>query len=304
VLLDGNPASIEAIRAKIATGLLPPHTECVSSDILHYAGDGSFDIVLCEGVLPGQNEPEAFLSHVASFAAPAGLLVVTTMSPVSLLAEACRRALKPLLVPAQAAPGAVVERLTAFFAPDLNSLPGMNRLHEDWVLDNILHPWPERFAFSISEAIDTLGDSWEVIGTSPHFIQDWRWYKAIANDPEVGGELVKREYDRWSLFFLDYRLDPRSGQTTSIPELAPVCHYIFNIHTRIWHGDLSLYPDLARSLSHVADLVEGAAPETALAIHDFLSGLAQSLDGNSRPEFGAFRRWFGRGQQYVSFTRQ
>ena len=52
------------------------------------------------------------------------------------------------------------------------------------------------------------------------------------------------------------------------------------------------------------NIIVKALPETASAIADFLRGLNGLLDGDKSSDFGSFRRWFGRGQQYVSFMRK
>jgi SAM-dependent methyltransferase len=134
VLVDGNPASIRAIEEKLERGMLPrDRVVCRESDILSFTFPTPFDAVLCEGVLGGQRDTEAFLGHVASFVAPEGVLAITTMSPTSLLAEACRRVLKPIFAERFRDEARLVQELVAFFEPDLRSLPGMSRLHEDWV---------------------------------------------------------------------------------------------------------------------------------------------------------------------------
>jgi SAM-dependent methyltransferase len=306
VLVDGNPASIQAITEKLERGLLPrDRVQCHQSEILDYAPDTRFDVVLCEGVLGGQPDTEAFLSHIASFAAPEGVLVITTMSPASLLAEACRRVLKPVFSQRFPDRSQLLDALVAFFGPDLRSLPGMSRLHEDWVLDNILHPWPERFTFTIPEAIATLDTEFDVLGTSPSFLQDWRWYKSIPQNTQTWNAIARAEYDRWAGYFLDYRLHPALPGEPPAAELDSACDRALQIQHRIWHQDaLDLIPEFTEQLRAIREGVAGAMPETAKSISDFLCGLDEFLNGNMEADLGTFRSWFGRGQQYVSFVRR
>jgi ubiquinone/menaquinone biosynthesis C-methylase UbiE len=306
VLVDGNPASIRAIEDKLERGLLPRDgVVCRQSEILNYAKDTSFDVVLCEGVLGGQPETEKFLSHVASFAGPEGVLVITTMSPTGLLAEVCRRILKPVFTARFPDHRRLVEELVAFFGPDLRSLPGMSRLHVDWVLDQILHPWPERFTFTIPEAITTLASEFDVLGTSPSFVQDWRWYKSIPLDSQSWNDIAIEEYNRWAGYLLDYRIRPGIQRLPSPSGLEPACHAALQIQNRIWRGDtLSMIPEFVAALQQIQDLIAPTMPDTALSISDFCSGLRDLLAGNREADFGSFRPWFGRGQQYVSFVRK
>ena len=305
VLVDGNLASIQAITDKLERGLLPrDRVQCHQSEILNYTPGTAFDVVLCEGVLGGQPDTEAFLSHVASFADSEGVLVITTMSPASLLAEACRRVLKPVFSLRFPDRRGLLDALVAFFGPDLRSLPGMSRLHEDWVLDNILHPWPERFTFTIPEAIATLNGDFDLLGTSPSFVQDWRWYKSIPENAQTWNAVARSECDRWAGYFLDYRLHPTlPGKPAA--ELDSACRSALQIHHRIWHENaLDLIPDFAKQLKSIRERIEDTMPDTAKSITGFLSGLDEFLSGNLDADFGSFRSWFGRGQQYASFVRR
>jgi SAM-dependent methyltransferase len=306
VLVDGNPASIQAITDKLERGLLPrDRVQCHQSEILHYTPTAPFDVVLCEGVLGGQPDTEAFLSHIASFAGSEGVLVITTMSPASLLAEACRRVLKPVLGQRFTDHRRLVDALVSFFGSDLRSLPGMSRLHEDWVLDNILHPWPERFTFTIAEAIATLDAEFDVLGTSPSFVQDWRWYKSIPQNAQSWNAVALSEYDRWAGYFLDYRLRPSLPGHPPAAALDAACQTALRIHHKIWHNNaIDLIPEFAAQLSAVREKIGGAMPDTAKSIADFLFGLDRFLNGDLDADFGTFRSWFGRGQQYVSFVRR
>lgn len=305
VLVDGNPASIDAISDKLCRGLLPSdRVECVESNILDYREPRPFHIVLCEGVVPMQADPEAFLAHVASFVGPEGVLVLTAVSPASVLAEVCRRVLKPVLARRVRDPRRLLEELVRFFEPDLRSLPGMSRLHEDWVLDNILHPWAERFTFTIPEIVRTLDRDFDVRGCSPGFVQDWRWYKSIPEDERSWNALVLEEYDRWAGYMLDYRVQPAMPGLWSAGELDAACLDAIRIHHDIWHGDrLDRVPELARQLERIGDMVAPQMPATARSIADYLTGL-RGLMGGHEADFATFRCWFGRGQQYVSLIRR
>ena len=306
VLVDGNPASIQAITEKLESGLLPrDRVQCHQSDILAYTAAAGFDVVLCEGVVGGQSDPAAFLSHIASFVAPEGLLVITTMSPPSLLAETCRRVLKPVFCQRFSDHRRLLDELVAFFGPDLRSLPGMSRLHEDWVLDNILHPWPERITFSMPEAIAAIDAGFDVLGTSPSFVQDWRWYKSIPLDAQTWNTIALAEYDRWAGYFLDYRVHPALPGQPPAAALDIACQRVLQLQHRIWHNDaLDLIPEFADHLGSIRELIAVAMPDTARSISDFLAGLGEFLNGNLEADFGTFRSWFGRGQQYLSFIRR
>ena len=83
-----------------------------------------FDVVLCEGVIPLQLNPKAFLRHVAGFAAPGGVVVITCMDTVSQLSEIMRRVIGTLLVHPDAPISEKLDILRPVFEPHLNTLKG------------------------------------------------------------------------------------------------------------------------------------------------------------------------------------
>ena len=305
LLVDGNPASVRAVNEKIERGLLPAdRVECKHSEIRAFRSDTQFDIVLCEGVLGGQHDTEEFLTHVGTFVKPDGVLVITTMSGTGLLAESCRRVLKPLFEARAPDENRLMEKLLAFFGPDLQSLPGMSRLHEDWLRDNILRPLPKRYTFTIPEAIRTLEPEFDVLGTSPNFIQDWRWYKSIPRHAQSWNDIARAEYNRWAPYFLDYRIHPNAPFEATSSELEEECQVAWLLEHEIWRGAIERIPEFVASLRRVQKMIAAQMPSTVHSISAYLSGLECLLAGGEEPDFEAFRPWFGRGQQYASFVRK
>jgi SAM-dependent methyltransferase len=95
-LVDGNDASLRALAAKLADGRIDPAIcRLVRADFNdeHIDGvePGSYDVMIAEGCIPGQVDPVATLRRVARYAAPDGLLIVSTADEISVLAEHCCR---------------------------------------------------------------------------------------------------------------------------------------------------------------------------------------------------------------------
>jgi len=306
VLVDGNPYSVRAVQEKISQGQIKAdELQCIESEILAFQDKRRFDVVTCEGVVPGQTDPAAYLRHIASFADTGGIVYCTAHSPTSLLAEICRRMLKPVFAVRYNDFDDQLTHLTDFVTPDLDSLKGMTRLYDDWVLDTILHPWRREVVFTVPDAIDALDDDFDVVGTSPRFAQDWRWYKAVPGDKASVNGHIREEYDKWSAYFLDYRIEPDGALKFSSKTLEDACADALDAHVDIWENDdVKAMPAFLEKLSAIADLVEGDMSLTARSIADFIVGMKQLLDGNMDADFGAFRPWFGRGLQYVSLIRR
>jgi len=264
-----------------------------------------FDVVLAEGTVPGQKDGAGFLRHLGSFVDHEGMIFCTTHSPTSLLAETCRRMVKPIFATRFGDFAEELKQLTTFFTPDLDSLGGMSRLYEDWVLDTVLHPWKREVVFTVTDAIRALDADFDVVGTSPRFAQDWRWYKAVPGDAKgVNGQVVD-EYDKWSAYFLDYRVEPGPALGFCSKTLEDKCAAIFELDIGIWEADdVGRLPEFFDALEDVAALIGQDLAATAASIRDYIFAMRGLIAGDMQADFGTFRTWFGRGMQYVSFIRR
>ncbi|MCE5181929.1 MAG: class I SAM-dependent methyltransferase [Betaproteobacteria bacterium] len=307
VLVDGNSTSIRELHKKLNEGAFGEVTpEICNSNILGYQDDRQFEIVLCEGVVPNQENSSAFLKEITTFAAPGGIVCITTMSPFSCLAEVCRRVMRPFF---SQEIDCAVEEGVKFFREDLLSLTGMSRLHDDWVLDNILHPWGKNLFFSIPAAIEAISDDFDFYGSSPTFLTDWRWYKSV-NGLEFGtNDMAKKAYACSSLFLIDYRIDPAEMTLpvhSNWSSLEKDCNEAYEIHMGIWlNGDIdAIYTQFLPLMAVISKKLGDLLPITARSLQDFISGMHEMKIKGLQADFKSFRTWFGRGQQYVSFIRR
>jgi SAM-dependent methyltransferase len=304
VMVDGNPASIDALNAKVdarAFGDVP--VEIKFGDIEHVDDSDRYDVVLCEGLLHAQTAPGRFLESVAARVAKHGVIVITTVSYTSIFAETCRRALLPWAERGATSSGEVVRRLVAFFAPDLGSLRGMSRLHEDWVVDQIIHPYTKQHAFTLEDAMNTLGDEFLVAGTSPRVLQDWRWYKAIPESERTQREIFRDEASRWSVGMIDYRREPTPCDPDLGREIEAIAKAAWETHMDVRASPTdSNYRAFWAKVRAVREKLPEEYAETSNALDDYLEQ-APRLIGGAPVEFRRFHTLFGRGQQYLMMMR-
>lgn len=307
VLVDGNRNSITLIHDKIENGFFPVtvKNELYYANLFDYQDTRLFDLVLCEGALPGQTQPREFLAKIASFVAPqGGMLVITTTTAGSLLAEVCRRMFKPLLYNPAKTLQENVTQFVALFKPDLDSLTGMSRLYEDWVLDTILHPW-KNTVFSIPETLAALGDDFQPYGSSPAFFTDWRWYKAIPEDIASRTDLFINIYYQNLINFIDYRITPVQCDPVIAQEVEFLCQKAFDVHIPIWEENHqeAVFEVFIPIIKDISNLVRTISPATTLALNDFIQALYEFKQTNQL-ETNSFHTFFGRGQQYLSMIKR
>jgi ubiquinone/menaquinone biosynthesis C-methylase UbiE len=305
--VDANPLSIAHLRKKGADGWLPAGTvEYVETDVYSFTSAAQYDLVLCEGIVHIQRDPTHFLQHMAHVAAPDGIVVATTHSAISLFPEICRRIIYPIFTRVTPERQPLLRRLVQFFERDLTYLPGMSRLPEDWAQDNIMQPWPDadQVVFTIEDAINALDGEFDLVSTSPRFLQDWRWYKAVAEDPISDNRRAITEAKRWSIGLLDHRIEPHDLQAPDF-DLEQACFDAINRCAAAWRSGKD--EDIRRFLADVEAISSGletVSPRTSRSLRDFVAGVNGLLAGQSDADFGDFRSLFGRAQQYVSFIRR
>lgn len=304
-LVDANPVALEGARANLTrqapTGV---QVEIVESLIEEHQSDGDYDLVLCEGVIPFQLDPVDFARKVARHVKPGGLVVITCIDGASFMGEATRRLIADHVIPFTAPTPERLQVLTPLFTPHLATLAGMSRPVEDWIYDNILIPYTGRL-FSIPDAIDALGGDFDVFGASPHYLTDWRWYKQIGGVDPGFNALARDGYHANSLNFLDYRvaLPPQPveiGQAVMARATA-----LFTLMVEMESkGSTRRMGEAVDLLNAMAAPLESHSPRTAASLREVSRFLAAPAGTSPGTAFDDFRSFFGRGQQYVSFSRR
>jgi len=305
VLVDGNPTGLEATRKLLAAqgGRETEHV-IAQSLIEDYRGAESFDVVLCEGVIPMQHEPQAFLRHVAGFAAPGGVVVTTCMDSVSQFAEIMRRLVAALAVAPEQTTDEKLERLRLVFEPHLATLKGRSRLVDDWILDVVIQPWVGSM-LSIGDAIEALDGGFDVYGCSPHFFTDWRWYKDIHGETRGFNRNAIAAFHRELHNLIDYRQTLPPREPAANRELLALCNSIFEQERRFEsEPDSAAISEIGVQLRRLQGLTAAFSAATAEAIGDLVAGLESFVARGALPDLGAFAPLFGRGQQYLSFIRR
>ncbi|HUL51246.1 MAG TPA: methyltransferase domain-containing protein [Candidatus Nitrosotalea sp.] len=302
LLVDGNPPSLKSTKSLLKRYCPKLRFELRQSSILQFRSEEKFDVVLCEAVIPTQKNPPAFLRHVARFVRPGGVLVITCMDSISLLPEMLRRWLAWDLVRDIRAFEDKVTALAKFFRPDLDTLPGMSRPAEDWVIDQILHPWAGPL-FSIPQAVSALSNRAMVLGCSPRFLLDWRWYKNIHGDDCADNSFAVKSYYRLGLNLLDYRVNLNGVDESAVRHVELVSQTIYD---RIFarergKGNLS-GREINSLLKPLIRILRAPSPITTRSVESFAAFVRSGMK-NVRA-LRAFRGWWGRGQQYLSFVKR
>ena len=160
----------------------------------------------------------------------------------------------------------------------------------------------ERKLLSIPEVISVLSEYFDLYGSSPRFITDWRWYKEIVGQDRGFNDNALACYYRSNLNLIDYRyvFDPHSAAFGK--DLEETCSNSWELMCQIQQGDSSKWQAMFDLLSDIASMIQSIAPNTASALIEASQWLQDGVP--LERELQQFPQWWGRGQQYLSSIRK
>lgn len=297
VLVDANPTGLAHLRARLGELRGAGSLEVVESMIETFPATATFDLVLAEGLIPTQADPDGITRRIASFVGTGGLLVITCVDSASFIAEIYSRILADRVAPRSLPVHERLARLRPFFAPRLATLEGMSRSTDDWILDNITQPFTGKL-FGIADALRVCGPQFDVLGSSPKFFVDWRWYKSLRSRPFGFNERAAESYYANVLNLLDYRIELAPHDPALGRRVLALTDRLWELSCRAESGEPCGLAEAAAPLAELAALVAPHSAGTART----LEIVARAMRAGTLPEAEPVAH-FGRGQQYLSFLR-
>jgi hypothetical protein len=180
----------------------------------------------------------------------------------------------------------------------------MTRGVTDWVHDNMLNPAYFGILMTVPLAVGELGSSFDLLGSSPRFAADWRWFKGLCGADREFNRHALAEYHGGLHNFFDHRSvlpvrEPSRNVEFEAAALA-VAHAVRN-----WEAGEVTADDVdaavRRVISGIADL-----PRTwSGGLDEFLDVFADPrLTPEAVAELPRFGPLFGRETIYLSFEKR
>lgn len=174
----------------------------------------------------------------------------------------------------------------------------------DWILDNMAQPMADRQLLGLPQVLETLAGNYEVHGTQPRFLTDWRWYKSLTGESTQWNEVALSNYYSKNLNLIDKRFEYDSHSPAFGIWLEETAQLAWDYMCRIQSGDSDAWDDFYGVSDELVKGLGTLAPITAASIEAAASVLRG--DGSRDSSLGSssrFAQWWGRGQQYVSLVR-
>jgi 2-polyprenyl-3-methyl-5-hydroxy-6-metoxy-1,4-benzoquinol methylase len=285
-----------------------------------YSEKRDYDIVLCEGLIPGLDNQDKFIQLIADRVRPGGILVLTCTDAVSVFFETLRRYLAQILM-AQSGitlSGSGIEHITKLlsvaFRSHLSFLSGMTRPIENWIMDNMLNPAAASMAasneFSIEKCLNTLGNSFFFYGSSPNFLVHWGWHKELEQAPNSYNNVFINHFVSQRHNLLHYR-ETGFSDINANRRMHAFCKQFSDLveQKNQQSADYFTAARIPADIAAVKELQHVIKPlglkKSVAAISDFIA----LFDGGKIPgakdiaQLRDFGSAFGRGQQYISLVK-
>jgi hypothetical protein len=154
---------------------------------------------------------------------------------------------------------------------------------------------------SIPEVINCLDNRFDVYGSSPRFLTDWRWYKDIIGENREFNKKALNNYYETNLNLLDYRFEFSAHPRSFGEKLEELGTLSWDLMCNIENGNSSVWQDFFALMHELSEHIKKLAPHTVEAIREVVTLLQTGHP--DMVELKQFPEWWGRGQQYLSLVR-
>jgi SAM-dependent methyltransferase len=304
-LVEPNPVAIRDIATVYATATAAPVPPLViESRFEEYEPEELFDLVVCENWLGSSEHERRLLRKLGRLVAPGGLVLITAVSPVGMMPNLLRRALAHKLADPELPFGARTSLLCRAFGPHLRTLSAMTRGVTDWVQDNMLNPAYFGILLTVPMVLAELAGGFDVLGSSPRFAADWRWFKGLCGTERDFNRHVLAEYRAGIHNFFDHRCvlparDPARNAEFETAALA-VARSV-----QEWEAGESEAEDVEGAVRRVIAGMADLPANWSAALEEFLDAFADPrISPEAVADLPVFGPLFGRETIYLSFEKR
>ncbi len=312
-LVEPNPAGIKDILETYKKYNLQ-RTEPVlhKKKLQEFEPTSLYDVVICENWLGALPEERQLIKKLATFVTPGGVMVMTIVPLSGFMPNILRKLMANRIISGDMNFEAKTELLVRAFGPHLSTIKGMTRSHVDWVRDCMINPHYLNVALPLDVVLKDVGAKMELLGSSPSFNTDWRWFKSLSGDAWKFNENFYSNYVSHSHNFVDYRYLYPARTATKNEHIDGLCNQLHDAALKMERHLCEGHSWAQANPSQVLKLVEEIAKELLEISPHFSDALteagealaADSLDVTNIANQKYFNALFGRETVYVSFTRR
>lgn len=301
VLIEPNSTGFSELKRKFEASDINENVEFHNCLLEEFTCKEKFDVVLCEGLVQGLPNRNEFLSLLSSFVKEEGVLVITVADEISMFFEILRRYLANELIKNETDFEKQIEILVRAFSPHLDTLKGMTRRYDDWCAD-LLCDAIYNHTFSVADAIAFFQNEYFFYGASPNIFQDFRWYKALPNEPFDYNANYLKQFNKNRHNFINSHCIYESRDEGKNLELSLTCKELIAVIKSLEKEDnVYNYTVLKDALERLETNVKSLGLETAI---QEVRALVGRVNVETVAKMKQLAPLFGRGQIFVSFVKE
>ncbi|MEG3640122.1 class I SAM-dependent methyltransferase [Magnetococcus sp. PR-3] len=302
--IEGNPQCMPALKA--VAQAYSEHTRCDIHETLFETHQlkQQYDVVWCERTIECQQDPKGFLQEVLPLVAHGGVLLVTSIDTLSSLPDFLRYFAAKRLVNEQMSYAAQCQRLCPLFTPHLQTLKGMKKPAMNWVEENLLFPLKDKKFVSQGDILSVVEGAFQVTGTAPNSLNDWRWYQEVLDQPGQANARTAQNLLEQAHNLLDYRSQYSAAEVESVRALYQQSQTIIQwIEQHDRRRDQSAVEGVVAALETMIDFYDNWPGPTADSLRDYCRILPTLSAETKVLDMGGFTSMFGRGVQHMLLAR-
>jgi len=263
-----------------------------------------FDIVICEGLIPGLDDKGYFLDALDSMLKQGGILIITCADAISLFFENIRKLLAIVLMLNCDSFESMVDVLLESFTSYFKTLQGASRSAKNWAIDLMLNPASFSMSdfFSIKDALERFGGGYFYYGSSPQFLENYNWYKHLPSSTAEYNQAYIDSYAQKRHNLIHYKeiFDISSGCDFEKPISVIASHVQHSFYTKKIDTDLILESinELIRYMGKTQYI------KNALLDCEKIFYKCEFDPYSISTQYPSFASAFGRGQQYLSLVKK
>ncbi len=312
-LVEPNPTGIEDIRGTYHA-CQPPDLKL---PVLHaipfqkFQADSPYDLVFCENWLGALPEDRKLIKKLVDMVSPGGVLIMTVVPYSGFLPNILRKLMADKITDPDMDFNTRTALLVEAFGPHLSTLHSMTRSHADWVRDCMINPHYLNAALPLDSVLEEIGSDMEMLGTSPVFYRDWRWFKGLHGEGRMFNQQFQDSYRANCHNFIDYRFVYPRRTAQENDRLETTCrnlhHNAVDFEKNTQASDPRSHDNMEKVLDALDEMIEvlsSVSPHFRDAFGeagDILSADYPSVGRIANQRY--FSALFGRETVYISLTR-
>ena len=257
--------------------------------IENYKTTEKYDVIIAEGFLHGVDNQ--------------GVIVITCSDHICCFIELMKRLLGQIMVKDITVYDDKVNYLVSIFEPQLSKLKGVSRLAKDWVEDQILNPAFYNMNFSLSQAIDCFGDTYDVLGASPNMFTDYSWYKDVWYDYK---DDYKRQFESKRMSLLMAGMPEKILPVEQVKDLTGCFNRINDLGLKYEKTmDEQYIMEIGHCMRNMRDKLSLLGMEFMEVYFEIEKALEEILETGMTDieKWPHFFSAFGKTQQYIAFVK-